>query len=275
MNSVFKPIIVVSARAFRNCFVMIYTRYRKFIQAYHSLEHGDVYIGKVPSSHLKAAILTDLTARGVRLIPSALSQMINASKVVQAFILNPWMVPLTTAVARRKQLLDAITTYDRENIETVVTKADGLHCGHGIRKWDSLEMMYACLGLDDSALPFVLQPFVEQFADLRVIVVDDYCEAYVRTNPHNFRRNLSTGGRSQPHPLTDQQADLCRKLMRRAQMPYAHIDLMLTPDGSAYLSEIRLNGGIQGARISRQELEKKKQRRLTALANQAAPESKI
>lgn len=248
---------------------MIYTRYSKFIQAYHRLEHGDVFLGNVPSSHLKAAILADLTARGVRLIPSAVAQMINASKVAQAFILNPWMVPLTTAVVRRKQLLDAVAAYDRENIETVITKADRLHCGHGIRKWDSLEMMYACLGLDDAALPFVLQPFVEQFVDLRVIMVDDYCEAYVRTNPHNFRRNLSTGGRSQPHPLTDQQTDLCRNLMRRAQMPYAHIDLMLTPDGSAYLSEIRLNGGIQGARISRQELEKKKLRRLMALVKGA------
>lgn len=248
---------------------MIYTRYSKFIQAYHRLEHGDVFLGNVPSSHLKAAILADLTARGVRLIPSAVAQMINASKVAQAFILNPWMVPLTTAVVRRKQLLDAVAAYDRENIETAITKADRLHCGHGIRKWDSLEMMYACLGLDDAALPFVLQPFVEQFVDLRVIMVDDYCEAYVRTNPHNFRRNLSTGGRSQPHPLTDQQTDLCRNLMRRAQMPYAHIDLMLTPDGSAYLSEIRLNGGIQGARISRQELEKKKLRRLMALVKGA------
>ena len=252
---------------------MIYTRYSKFIQAYDSLGCGDVYAGNVPSSHLKAAILTDLTARGIRLVPSALSQMINASKVAQAFILKPWMVPHTMAVVRRKQLLDAVTTYNRENIETVITKADRLHCGHGIRKWDSLEMMYACLGLDDAALPFVLQPFVEQFVDLRVIVVDDYCEAYIRMNPHNFRMNLSTGGRSQPHRLTDQQTDLCRQIMRRAQMPYAHIDLMLTSDGTAYLSEIRLDGGIQGAQISRASLEKKKQRLLVALTEKAAPES--
>jgi ribosomal protein S6--L-glutamate ligase len=252
---------------------MIYTHYSKFIQAYHSLEYGDVYLGKVPESHLKAAILADLTARGIRLIPSAAAQMINASKTAQAFILNSWMVPHTTAVVRRKQLLDAITTYDRENIKTVITKDDRLHCGHGIRKWDSLEMMYACIGLDDAALPFVLQPFVEQFVDLRVIVVADYCEAYVRTNPHNFRMNLSTGGRSHPYQLTDQQTELCRKMVRRVQMPYAHIDLMLTPDGHTYLSEIRLEGGIQGARISRQALVQKKQRILMALAKQPSPQA--
>jgi ribosomal protein S6--L-glutamate ligase len=196
--------------------------------------------------------------------------MLNASKVAQAFVLNPWMVPLTKAIVRRKQLLDAITLYNQESIETVITKADRLQCGHGIRKWDNPETMYACLGLDDDALPFVLQPYVENFLDLRVIVVDDYCEAYVRMNPHNFRMNLSTGGQSQPHQLTDQQTDLCRSIMKRTQMPYAHIDLMLTPDGSVYLSEIRLNGGIHGARISRQELEKKKQRYLEKLAQQAA-----
>jgi hypothetical protein len=51
-------------------------------------------------------------------------------------------------------------------------------------------------------------------------------------------------------------------------MPHAHLDLMVTPDGSMYLSEIRFNGGIHGAQISRQQLEKKKRSHLMALAEQ-------
>jgi hypothetical protein len=58
-------------------------------------------------------------------------------------------------------------------------------------------------------------------------------------------------------------------------MPHAHLDLMVTPDGSVYLSEIRLNGGIHGARISRQQLEKKKRSHLMALAEQEAPTSDL
>jgi hypothetical protein len=51
-------------------------------------------------------------------------------------------------------------------------------------------------------------------------------------------------------------------------MPYAHLDLMLLADGGIHLSEIRLNGGIHGARINRDELERLKQARLMALAEQ-------
>lgn len=253
---------------------MIYTRFSKLLQVYHSLEPGDVFVGQVPSSHMKAALLADLTARGVRLIPSALSQLLSASKVAQAFVLNQWMVPLTTAVVRRRQLLDAMTIYAQADIATVVTKAERLHCGHGLRRWDNLEMMYACLGLDDAAFPFVLQPFIEAFTDIRVLVVDDYCEAYTRVNAHNFRMNLSTGGRSRPHTLTGRQSEFCKRIMRRAQMPYAHLDLMVT-DGSVYLAEMRLNGGIHGARISRQQLEKKKRSHLMALAEQSASTSDL
>ena len=250
---------------------MLYTRFSQLIQAYHSLENGDVYVGQVPSSHLKPIILADLAARGVRLIPGAVAQLLNASKVAQAYVLQPWMHTLTAAIVRRKQLLDTMTRYNQANVEKVVTKADRLHCGHGIRLWENLEMMYACLGLDESAFPFVLQPFVRDFKDLRVIIVGDFCEAYMRSNPHNFRMNLSAGGHSDPYELTEEHYDLCKDIMQRAQMPHAHIDLMVTPDGSTYLSEIRLNGGLHGAQIKRKQLEKKKQLQLLALAAQVGP----
>ena len=48
-------------------------------------------------------------------------------------------------------------------------------------------------------------------------------------------------------------------------MPYAHLDLMRLPDGAIFCLEIRLNGGIQGARIERRALEKLKQARLQEL----------
>ena len=53
--------------------------------------------------------------------------------------------------------------------------------------------------------------------------------------------------------------------MDRAGMPYAHLDLMLLRDGRLYCLEIRLNGGIQGARVERHELEQLKHARLLEL----------
>jgi glutathione synthase/RimK-type ligase-like ATP-grasp enzyme len=245
---------------------MIITRFSQLIREYHCLAAGDVYIGQIPSFYLQSALLADLSGRGIRLVPSATAQLLNASKVAQAFLLNPWMVPHTFAITRRRELLDAITVYDEMGISVAVTKADRLHCGHGVRKWDNLETLYSCLAFDDKAFPFVLQPHVTDFKDIRVVVVGDYTEAYCRRNPHNFRKNLAVGGHSASHVLAPDEEKFCRMIMDRAGMPFAHLDLMLMDDGAIYCLEIRMNGGIQGARIERHELEQMKHAQLLELA---------
>jgi hypothetical protein len=51
---------------------------------------------------------------------------------------------------------------------------------------------------------------------------------------------------------------LCRRVMARGRMPYAHLDLIITDAGTPYLSEISLNGGLQGAEISKTDLDRLK-----------------
>ncbi|MEJ2037340.1 MAG: hypothetical protein P8X55_00210 [Desulfosarcinaceae bacterium] len=245
---------------------MIVTCYSHLIRDYHCLAPGDVFIGQVPASHLKSSLLTDLTARGVRLMPSATAQMINASKAATAFLLHPWMLPNTYVIQRRKDLLQALETLEQEGINTVVTKADCLHCGQGVCKWDNPDTLDSCVSMREDVFPFVLQPFMPSFTDLRVIMVGDFCEAYSRSNALGFRKNMATGGTSRPHTLTEEQRRVCREVMQRAGMPYAHIDLMITPEGRIHLSEIRLNGGIHGARIDRKALDEMKQKQLMSLA---------
>jgi glutathione synthase/RimK-type ligase-like ATP-grasp enzyme len=244
---------------------MIITRYSHLTQVYRELGPGDVFIGQIPRSHLKPVLLTDLAARGVHLLPSATAQMLSASKTAQAFVLKPWMLPHTRVITRRKDLLDAVADYHRHGIAAVVSKQEHMHCGHGVRKWGDLDTLYSCLSLDERHYPFVLQPFREIAADVRVVIVGDYREAYARTNPDGFRMNLSAGGSSHPYPLDEHLTQLCRTVMARAQMPYSHIDLLLTGQGDVYLSEISLNGGMHGARASQDELAKMKQAHLMAL----------
>jgi ribosomal protein S6--L-glutamate ligase len=141
-----------------------------------------------------------------------------------------------------------------------------MHCGHGVRRWDSVETVYSFVALSESSYPFVLQPFLEQFTDVRVVIVGDYLEAYVRHNPNNFRMNISFGGKNYPYQLEKEEEDFCRVIMARGKFPFAHVDLQITEDGKCYLSEIALDGGTKGASISRQELEVKKQRLLEELA---------
>ncbi len=244
---------------------MIIKSNRELKARYDQLKQGDVFIGSLSSKYLKQSMLIDLLERGVVVLPSALSQILNGSKIAQTFMLNRWMLPHSVVIHRRKDLMDAITRYNDQQIGAVITKQDHMHCGHGVRRWQDMEILYNFLAFSESSYPFVLQPYVENFTDVRVIIVGDYIECYVRQNPNNFRRNIAAGGNSRAISLGTDGRHICDEVMKRGQFPYAHIDLLVMDGGAYYLSEIALNGGTRGAEITRQALEQKKQRVLEGL----------
>lgn len=245
---------------------MIIRSNRKLKARYQELGSGDIFIGMLSSKYLNQSVLIDLLERGVICLPSPLSQNLNRSKVAQALIFKAWMLPCTSVITRRMDLVDAINRYNKHGITSVITKQESMHCGHGVRRWENIETLYNIVALSKSSYPFVLQPFLNDLSDVRVIIVADYIEAYGRRNPDNFRMNISSGGKYYPYALDQEQEKFCRSVMERGKFPYAHLDLQITEGGEYYLAEIALNGGIKGAGISRQELDKKKQSMLEELA---------
>ena len=239
---------------------------RELKKLYHELKSGDIFTGTLSSGHLKQSIMVDLLERGVHCFPSFLSQALSNSKAAQAFVLKNKMLPDTCVIVRRTDLIEAINQYNKNKIVPVVTKEDHMHCGYGIRKWETVENLYSHMALSASSYPFVLQPFLKNFTDIRIIIVKDYIEAYVRYNSNNFRMNISAGGVSYPYELDNDKEKFCRSIMERGKFPFAHIDLLITESGNYYLSEIALNGGIKGASISRKDLDRKKHDVLENLA---------
>ena len=235
-------------------------------ERYHQLGPEDIFIGSVVSKHLKQSMLIDLLERGVCCFPSALSQVINASKVMQALVFQNLMLPHTQVVTRRVELVETINLYNKHGVGPVVTKENHMHCGYGIRRWENVESLYSHIALAESSYPFVIQPFLDHFTDVRAIIIGEYVEAYARHNPHNFRMNISSGGISRSHVLDKDQQEFCYKIMNRGKFPFAHIDLHILESGEYYLSEIALNGGIKGAVITRDELDEKKRVLLERLA---------
>ena len=246
---------------------MIVRSSRELKERYHDLGSGDIVLGIPTYKHFKRSILIDLMERGVSCFPSPLSQVLNHSKAMQAVILNKWMLPHTFAIARRTDFIEAVNTYNRLKITPLVTKEDHLHCGHGVRKWDTIETLYSFLALSETSYPFVIQPFLDNFTDIRVIIAGDYMEAYVRHNPDNFRMNISMGGKNYPYEMNTDLLNFCRRAMERGKFPYAHVDIHVADDGTYYLSEIALNGGTKGAKIRQKELEQRKKELLESLAN--------
>jgi ribosomal protein S6--L-glutamate ligase len=238
---------------------MIIRTNRELMDRYDDLKKGDCFIGMLGFKHLKQHVFVDLLERGVRILPSSLSQLLSHSKAFQARVFQKWMVPHTMVITRRADLMAAINTCDARGIEAVVTKEDHLQCGFGIHKWNNIEDVYNQASFDSSRYPFVVQPLLKNYQDVRIIVAGDYWEAYTRENPHNFRMNLALGGTSRPYELTDTQLSICRAVMDRGKFPYAHIDILVTNDGKNYVSEMALNGGMKGAKIKREQLDAIKQ----------------
>lgn len=217
---------------------------------FHELRAGDVVVGRLRLRSGEEHLLLDLAVRGIRLVPSAISQWLSRSKVFQARMLGSYMVPATRPVYDLHDLMQLVTEYGRDGVGRVVCKLDRANGGMGILLFASVEEAYTQAVLGNLRFPFVLQPFVDQARDIRVVLLGDYLEAYQRHNPHNFRHNLHCGGEGTPWQLDSAQLDLCRQVMVRGEFPYAHIDLLVTPEGQNWLNEINLRGGLRGARIS-------------------------
>ena len=239
---------------------------RELKERYDELKTGDCFIGMLSSKTLKHRTFIDLLERGIQIFPSALSQTLAGSKVAQALAFRHWMIPHTLIITRRVDLMHAINAYNQQGVGPVVTKEDHLQCGFGIHRWDSIEDTYNQMASHTASYPFVAQPFLENYTDVRVVIAGDYCEAYTRENPNNFRTNLSVGGASRPYDLSKEQRSRCRHVVERGKFPYAHIDLLVTEDGHSYLSEIALNGGLKGARIEREDLDAMKRDILEKMA---------
>lgn len=223
------------------------------VAEFEDLAPGDIVVGRVRNRTGEEHILLDLAARKINLIPSAVSQLCSRSKVFQARILGKYMIPGTTPVYDRHDVMSMVNDYGRMGIGKIVCKLDRANAGQGILLFASAEDVYNSVVLGALSFPFVVQPFIASCKDVRTVMLDDYIEAYTRENPNNFRQNLHCGGSSFPYELSDDQVKICREAMTRAGFPYAHVDLLVDPEGKTWLCEINLRGGLRGAVLSQQD----------------------
>jgi glutathione synthase/RimK-type ligase-like ATP-grasp enzyme len=208
---------------------------------------------KIGEEHL----LTDLAERGVTLIPSATAQLASRSKVFQTRLFSEYMLPGTRAIYDIHTLLETISFYQKQKINRVVLKRERKNGGLGVHIFPDIEDVYNQVTGGVFSLPFVIQPFQPDSRDIRVIILDDYLEAYERRNDCNFRKNLHCGGQSIPVKLNEELISFCREIMARGRFAYAHIDLLLTEKLEYWLTEINLRGGLRGAKISGEIYKKK------------------
>ncbi len=227
----------------------IITDNKTLFDTYHELQAGDIVVGRIRLRPGEESLLVDLVSRGIHLIPSATAQLCSRSKILQAGLLGRFMGPGTSPVHDLHDMLRLVGEYEGR----VICKLDRANGGTGILSFSSVEDVYNQAVLGTLAFPFVVQPFYADCRDIRVVVLGDVVEAYERRNPRNFRHNLHFGGVSRPWELTGAQRELCRRIMQRADFPYAHLDFLVSPAGETWLTEINLRGGLKGADLSQKD----------------------
>lgn len=233
----------------------------EFRRHYRRLGPGDAVLGQLALKSGEEVKLLDLVDRGVAFFPSALAQFLSRSKVAQTEVLGEFMAPGAFVAYALPDLAARLPEFHAQGLEMVVTKRDRSHLGLGVSLWPSLEALYSLAALQGLAYPLVVQPYLQEARDLRVVVLGDYAEAYERVNPHSFRKNLFQGSSSRPADLDPEKLEFCRQVMARGKFAYAILDLLLCPEGQTYLSEINLKGGLTGARLSQADF----RRRVAAL----------
>jgi ribosomal protein S6--L-glutamate ligase len=225
------------------------------------LRSGDAVVGVLPLRPGEEIKLLDLLGRGVEFYPPVLAQLLCRSKAAQAEVLGEFMVPGAFVAYGLPDLASRLPEFQASHPGPVVAKRDRAHLGLGVSLWPSLEALFSLAGLQGLDYPIVVQPLLADARDLRAVMVGGYLEAYERVNPHSFRKNLFQGGSSRPAALTSEQEDFCRRAMERGKFSYAILDLLVSPEGATYLSEINLKGGLTGARLGQAEF----RRRVAAL----------
>ncbi len=202
----------------------IVTTYQTLLRNFNLLKKGDLILTRIPMRKENFHLIFDLRDRGVLSYPSFLSQILSSSKVAQAEILKEFMLPYTYVIKNKTMLLEVME--NPPPYERFVTKRDLANCGLGISLWNDLEEVFKFAGTEILPFPFVLQPFFENWKDIRVIILGDlYCEAYLRENPKNFRKNLFFGGEAKYYKLSEKEVAFCKRVMERGGFPYAHLDL--------------------------------------------------
>ena len=85
--------------------------------------------------------------------------------------------------------------------------------------------------------------------DLRAYVVGDRVVATMeRSNPDDFRSNITGGGRALPYDITDEQAEVAVSCVHKLGLDFAGVDLLFGKDDEPILCEVNSNAQFLGLR---------------------------
>jgi RimK family alpha-L-glutamate ligase len=174
-----------------------------------------------------------------RAIEAAVDKYLASAKLAAAGLRTPQTIVCQTVE-------DALTAYETLGGDVVLKPLFGAE-GRGITRLNDEALAERAFSLlVNLGAVLYLQQFVpHDGADLRVLVIGECVWGMRRTNPHDWRTNVSRGAKAEPLELNDELVEIGRRAAGAIGAPVAGVDLLPGRDGKLYAIEINAVPGWQ------------------------------
>jgi ribosomal protein S6--L-glutamate ligase len=175
-----------------------------------------------------------------RAIETAVDKFLTSAKLQAAGLLTPRTICCQTPD-------DAMAAFEELGGDIVLKPLFGSE-GRGITRLnDEALALRAFKMLTQLGAVFYLQEFIpHEGCDLRLLVIGERILAMRRTNPLDWRTNISRGAIAQPLMPDDSVIELARRAAAAVGAPLAGVDLLPGRDGKLYTLEVNAVPGWKG-----------------------------
>lgn len=167
-------------------------------------------------------------------------------KIAQMVMLsmNGIRVP-TTLIARRESLVANRAIAERLITFPAVFKTNGSQ-GKNVHLVHDLAELDTCIVATKNAELFIIQPFVENTFDIRILVYKDtILGAIKRTRRSSFKNNVANGAHVERYELSAEEIALAKRACTVCGIDFGGVDLVHTPEGPL-LFEVNKSPQVRG-----------------------------
>jgi ribosomal protein S6--L-glutamate ligase len=175
-----------------------------------------------------------------RAVEAAVDKFLTSAKLAAAGLVTPRTICCQTAD-------DAMAAFEQLGGDVVVKPLFGSE-GRGITRLnDEALALRAFKMLAQLGAVLYVQEFIEhEGCDLRLLVIGERVLAMKRSNPLDWRTNISRGAKAEAFTPDDLLLDITRRACAAVGAPIAGVDLLPGRDGRLYCLEVNAVPGWKG-----------------------------
>lgn len=186
------------------------------------------------NSYFKTAVLEFCVSCGAKLIntPGSLTtcndKLRSQLKLTQLGVKTPWAISIinnnSEFLANLEKIQSSITG------PAILKTNNGTH-GIGVMKVESIHSLVSVVqAFINEHVPVLIQEYIEHKASYRIIMLGDSVLASNKRFSSDFRTNSHLGSSTEKHEPTENEIDICKKIVQGFKCNFCAIDYLLIND---------------------------------------------